>query len=317
MKVIPLGTVSGKPTLNRNVSAMAVVREAEWLLFDCGEGTQIQAMRAGLTTSRLSAIFITHLHGDHFNGLAGLLSTMGLDRRERELSLIGPPGIREYIDSLARLKILFVNYPLDIREFAPGAFTAAGNEAKQETDLETLTAYKGRGFTVSCLPLDHRVFAIGYRVQENERPGRFDVTRARQLGIPEGPMFGRLQSGQTITLADGQTIRPSDVLGASRKGRSVAYCTDTRPCAMARELARDVDLLIHEATFTEALVDQAAEYGHSTAAQAAEAARRSGSRKLMITHFSPRFADPSQLLDEATAIFPETQIAEELKEVEV
>src|ERR1043165_1581426 len=117
MRVIPLGTSSGKPTLRRNVSGLAVVRDGDWVLFDCGEGTQTQIVRAGLSPSRLSAIFITHLHGDHFNGLSGLLSTMGLDRRVRGLTLIGPAGIRDYLDTLARLKILYVNYPLDVREF--------------------------------------------------------------------------------------------------------------------------------------------------------------------------------------------------------
>jgi ribonuclease Z len=132
MKVIPLGTSSGKPTLKRNVSATAVVREGEWLLFDCGEATQMQIQRAGLSPNRLAAIFITHLHGDHFNGLAGLLSTMALDRRERGLTLIGPPGIREYLDTLSRLKIMFVNYPLELREmmaehWAPPVSNAVDN----------------------------------------------------------------------------------------------------------------------------------------------------------------------------------------------
>src|SRR5215210_6349817 len=167
MRVIPLGTSSGKPTLKRNVSAMAVAREGEWLLFDCGEGTQTQVARAGLNPSRLSAIFITHLHGDHFNGLSGLLSTMGLDRRTRELTLVGPHGIREYLDTLARLKILFVNYPLTIKELSSMS--------------ELTPVHDAAGYTVIAYPLDHRIFAIGYRLQERERPGRFNLERARAL----------------------------------------------------------------------------------------------------------------------------------------
>ncbi|HWC78283.1 MAG TPA: MBL fold metallo-hydrolase, partial [Blastocatellia bacterium] len=160
MKVVPLGTSSGKPTLKRNVSATAVVREGEWLLFDCGEGTQMQIQRAGLSPNRLVAIFITHLHGDHFNGLPGFLSTMGLDRRERRLTLIGPPGIREYLDTLARLKVLFVNYPLDVHEISQDSFANAGSDTRSG-DYALKAVYEGADYVVYSKPLDHRIFALG------------------------------------------------------------------------------------------------------------------------------------------------------------
>jgi len=303
MKVIPLGTSSGKPTIKRNVSALAVAREAEWLLFDCGEGAQTQITRAGLSPNRLVAVFITHLHGDHFNGLPGLLSTMGLDRRTRELTLAGPPGVREYLNTLERLRVIFINYPLDLKEL-----TAA---ADSNSVLETAD------YTVTARPLDHRLFALGYRVDERSRPGRFNVARARELGVPEGQLWGQLQSGNDVKLDDGRTIRSSDVLGAQRPGKSVAYCLDTRPCAAAIELARGVDLLIHEATYTEELAAEAREYGHSTAAQAARTAREAGARRLLITHFSTRYPDPAILLEEARAIFPETILAEDLMEIQI
>jgi ribonuclease Z len=303
MRVIPLGTSSGKPTLKRNVSALAVAREGEWLLFDCGEGTQMQIPRAGLNPSRLSAIFITHLHGDHFNGLAGLLSTMGLDRRARELTLVGPHGIREYLDTLARLKILFVNYPLEVREY--------------RSITEPALVYETPDYTVSAYPLDHRIFAIGYRIQERPRAGRFNLEKARALGIPEGPLFGRLQSGSSVQLDDGRIIPPSEVLGPPRAGKAIAYCTDTRPFPGSIELARGVDLLIHEATYTQELTEEAREYGHSTAAQAAGVAQDSGARQLLITHFSTRYPDATVLLEEARAIFPNTIMAHDLMEIEV
>lgn len=303
MRVIPLGTSSGKPTIKRNVSALAVAREAEWLLFDCGEGAQTQITRAGLSPSRLAAVFITHLHGDHFNGLPGLLSTMGLDRRTRELTLAGPPGVREYLNTLERLKVMFITYPLDLKELT----TAAELKAIFET----------ADYTVTARPLDHRLFALGYRVDERARPGRFNVERARELGVPEGQLWGQLQSGNDVKLDDGRTIHSSDVLGVSRPGKSVAYCLDTRPCAASIELARDVDLLIHEATYTEELAAEAREYGHSTAAQAARTARDAGARKLLITHFSTRYPDAAVLLEEARAIFPETILAEDLMEIQV
>jgi ribonuclease Z len=302
MKVISLGTSSGKPTIKRNVSALAVAREAEWLLFDCGEGAQTQITRAGLSPNRLAAIFITHLHGDHFNGLPGLLSTMGLDRRNRELTLAGPPGVREYLNTLERLRVIFITYPLDLKEL-----TAADLKAVLET----------ADYTVTARPLDHRLFALGYRVDERPRPGRFDVERARELGVPEGPLWGRLQAGDDVTLDDGRMIRSLQVLGPPRPGKSVAYCLDTRPCPSSIELARGVDLLIHEATYTEELEAEAREYGHSTAAQAARTARDAGARRLLITHFSTRYPDPAVLLEEARAIFPETILAEDLMEIQV
>lgn len=303
MRVIPLGTSSGKPTLKRNVSALAVAREAEWLLFDCGEGTQMQIARAGLSPSRLSAMFITHLHGDHFNGVPGLLSTMGLDRRTRGLTLIGPRGVREYLDLLQRLRVVFLTYRLELKEF-----TALP---------ESRVVHETAEYTVSAGPLDHRLFALGYRVDERPRPGRFNVARARELNVPEGPLWGRLQSGEDVRLDDGTVIRPSDVLGQPRPGKSVAYCLDTRPCKMSIELARSVDLLVHEATYTEDLSAEAREYGHSTAAQAARTAREAGARRLLLTHFSTRFPDPTPLLEEARAIFPETTAADDLMEIEV
>jgi ribonuclease Z len=303
MRVIPLGTSSGKPTLKRNVSALAVAREAEWLLFDCGEGTQMQIARAGLSPSRLSAVFITHLHGDHFNGLAGLLSTMGLDRRTRDLGLTGPQGIREYLDMLERLRVAFLTYPVELREF--GSLP------------ESTVVYETAEYSVSAVALDHRLFALGYRVDERPRPGRFNVEQARKLGVPEGPLWGRLQSGEDVRLNDNSVVRSSDVMGAARPGKSIAYCLDTRPCPMAVELARDVDLLIHEATYTEEFVSEAQQYGHSTAAQAARTARDAGARRLLITHFSTRFPDPTPLLQEARAIFPDTILAEDLMEIEV
>jgi ribonuclease Z len=289
--------------LKRNVSALAVVRDREWLLFDCGEGAQMQIARAGLSPSRLSAVFITHFHGDHFNGLPGLLSSMGLDRREKPLKLVGPKGLQEYLDALARLNVLYVNYPLELCEMTL-------------RDGPTLV-HKAPEYQVTARALDHRIFALGYRVEENPRPGRFDLDRALELRVPEGPLFGRLQLGENVRLDDGRVIKSADVLGPSRLGQSLAYCLDTRPCDGAIELARNVDLLIHEATYTNQYAAEAGEYGHSTAGQAARTARAAGARKLLLTHFSTRYADPTPLLEEAQEIFAETMLAQDLVEIEV
>lgn len=307
MKIIPLGTSSGKPTLRRNVSALAVVGEGEWWLFDCGEGTQTQIARAGISPQKLAGVFISHLHGDHFNGLAGLLSTMSLDQREKELTLVGPTGIDEYLTLLAKLKICHVNYPLKLREFDAQYFAGRGQEL----------VYESARFTVTTRPLDHRIFALGYRLEEKSKPGRFNLERAKALGIPAGPLYSRLQSGQPVTLEDGRVIHPSEVLGPPRPGRAVSYCLDTRPCANAVKLSENADWVVHEATFTEELIEESNHFGHSTAIQAAETAREAGARRLLITHFSSRFPDARPLLEEARSVFPETYAAEDLLELEL
>jgi ribonuclease Z len=307
MKIIPLGTSSGKPTLRRNVSALAVVGEGEWWLFDCGEGTQTQIARAGISPQKLAGVFISHLHGDHFNGLPGLLSTMSLDQREKELTLVGPTGIDEYLRLLARLNICHINYPLRLREFDAQYF--AGGEQE--------LVYESARFTVTTRPLDHRIFALGYRLEEKTKPGRFNLERAKALGIPPGPLYSRLQSGQSITLEDGRMIHPSEVLGPPRPGKVVSYCLDTRPCANAVKLSENADWLIHEATFTEELIEESNHFGHSTAIQAAEIAIEAKARRLLITHFSSRFPDIRLLLEEARSVFPQTVAAEDLIEVEV
>jgi ribonuclease Z len=307
MKIIPLGTSSGKPTLRRNVSALAVVGEGEWWLFDCGEGTQTQIARAGISPQKLAGVFISHLHGDHFNGLPGLLSTMSLDQREKELTLVGPTGIDEYLRLLARLNICHVNYPLRLREFDEQYFAGGDQEL----------VYESARFTVTTRPLDHRIFALGYRLEEKTKPGRFNLERAKALGVPPGPLYSRLQSGQSITLEDGRMIHPSEVLGPPRPGKVVSYCLDTRPCANAVKLSENADWLIHEATFTEELIEESNHFGHSTAIQAAEIAIEAKARRLLITHFSSRFPDIRLLLEEARSVFPQTIAAEDLIEVEV
>ncbi len=307
MKIIPLGTSSGKPTRHRNVSALAVAGEGEWWLFDCGEGTQMQIARAGLSPQKLAGIFISHLHGDHFNGLPGLLSTMSLDQREKELTLVGPLGIGEYLDLLARLKICYITYPLELREF----------DARYFADREQELVYESEKLTVTTRPLDHRIFALGFRLEEKMKPGKFDVEKARELGIQPGPLYSQLQSGRSITLDDGRVVHPSQVLGPPRPGKVVAHCLDTRPCANAVLLAQNADWLIHEATFTDEFIEESHHFGHSTAVQAAEIARDANARRLLVTHFSSRFPDVRPLLEEARSIFPETYAAEDLMELEV
>ena len=333
MRVITLGTGSGRPTLKRNVSAVAVVWEGEWLLFDCGEATQIQMMKADLSVSRLTAVFITHLHGDHFNGLAGLLSSIGLNGREHQLTIIGPPGIRSYLDLLRELRVLNFNYPYDVKEFPARAFTTVSTapEAQVRTNQGggaidspgvdgqsgLITVFETDRYLVKADPLDHRLYALGYRIEERTKPGRFDVERARALGIPEGPLFGQLQSGKPVTLPNGRLVHPEEVLGPPRPGKKVSYCTDTRPCEGGVKLSRHVDLMIHEATFTDDLREEAREYGHSTSVQAAKVAAEAEPGRLLMTHISARHQDASVLVHEARLYFRNSDVAQDLMVTEV
>jgi ribonuclease Z len=300
LRVVFLGTSSGKPTLQRNVSSVGLVLEGQLVLFDCGEGTQLQMIRAGLRPSRLALVAISHLHGDHLNGLPGFLSTLGMNQHERSVRVLGPRGLRDYVRSLRRLGILVPRFPLSTCEI----------EALGEV-------HQAPQFRVLAAPLDHRIETWGFRFEEHDRPGRFDVEGAEALGVPRGPLFGQLQRGQSVTLADGRVIQSDQVMGPPRPGRTVAYVPDTLPCDGAAWLADGVDLLIHEGTYSHTLLADAQERGHSTVRQAAEMARRAGAKRLIITHISPKHDDPRPLLAEAREVFEPTIIAKDLLSVEV
>jgi ribonuclease Z len=300
LKIIALGTGSGVPTLKRNLACVALVRNGQIFLFDCGEAAQIQMRKARLRFSRVEAIFISHVHGDHLIGLMGMLMSMEMEDRTHPLRLFGPPGIAEYVSTLTRLHQTHINFDVNIRELTESGLVCDEPE-----------------YSVRCAPLDHRVFVLGYAFIEKDRPGEFNVVAAERLGVPAGPLFGKLQRGERVTLSDGTVVEPQQVLGATRRGRKVAYCTDTRPCQNAIELARDADLLIYEGTFDHSLADSAREKGHSTVVAAAETAQAAGARQLLLTHISPRYEDVSILQQQASALFPNVIAAEDLLEVDV
>lgn len=294
-----LGSGASLPTLQRHTTSVAVQRGGDLYLLDCGEGTQLQWRRAGLRYSKLRAICISHLHGDHVNGLVGLLQTLGLNGREQGLELFGPPGLRGLIEAARRHVGLRIGYPLEIREVEGGVLLEHAE------------------YRVECGALDHGPTTLGFRFHELPRPGRFDVEAARRLGVPEGPLFGRLQRGEAVTLDDGTTVKPPQVLGEPRPGSTIVYCVDTRPCDGAVELGRDADLFICDATFTEELTVEARRRGHSTARQAAEMAQRAGARRLLLIHVSARYHDPRALLQEAGAVFSRVEVARDLMEIQV
>jgi ribonuclease Z len=300
MKVIPLGTSSGRPTLSRGLSAVAVQLDGPLVLFDCGEGTQWQLLRAGLRpTSKLEVVCITHLHGDHLTGLPGILGTMTLESRSAPIDLIGPPGLAEYLEQMKRLGLVRPQYALRVKEL-------------QEPGL----CFEGSGYRIHADLLSHRLRAFGFRLEEHDRPGRFDAQKATALGV-QGPERGELIRGKPVTLSDGRVVTPAEVVGPPRRGLRIAYCTDTIPCEGSVRLGRETDLMIHEATFTQEKAEEARERGHSTAAEAALQGKLAGTARLVLTHFSPRYDDLAPLLAEALAVYPRCELAQELTPIEL
>jgi ribonuclease Z len=293
-----LGTSSGVPTRSRNVSSVALnlPQRPEVWLFDCGEATQHQLLRCDVKISQIRRIFVTHLHGDHIFGLMGLLATYGMAGSPSQIDVYGPSGLQEYLKASQKYSYTHFNYPLKIHTIEPGI------------------VYEEAGFTVTCIPLKHKVPAFGYRVTEADRPGRFDIEQAKALDIPSGPVYGQLKNGQTVTLADGRIINGRELCGAQERGRKMVYCTDTVFCENSIQLAQDADLLIHESTFAHEDAEMAFDRLHSTCTMAAQVALSAQVQQLILTHFSPRYAPGNaiglnDLLQTAQAIFPQTQLA--------
>ena len=297
--VIPLGVGSAIPTSDRHLAGTLVRREGRSVLFDCGEGSQLQLVRGGLTRGRLDAICITHLHGDHLYGLPGLVTTLALLERETPLVIVGPEGLADVMRAMPGLKNDWLPFDVEYVELAE--------------DFEHQVVYQDDEVTVEARPIEHRVFCAGFRYQEKTRPGSLDGEAARAAGISEGWQFEALKRREPVTLDDGTVVEPDGLVGPERPGAAFAYVLDTVPCDGGRQLAEDADLLMHEATFTEEHAERAAEVGHSTARQAAEVARDAGAKRLLLTHFSARHQDPAPLVAEARAVFAATEAAVELE----
>ncbi len=311
MQVTFLGTSSGVPTRARNVSAVALrlPQRSELWLFDCGEGTQHQFLRSDLRVSQLRRIFVTHMHGDHVFGLPGLLASLGLAGTCSGIDLYGPDPLRDYLEGVLRTSSTRIGYPLRSHRVKEAA--RSGSLLLDDGDI-----------SVRCTPLTHRVPAYAYRVDQKPRPGRFDVEKARALGIPPGPIYAELKAGRSVSLDDGRIINGASLCGPERPGCSLVYCTDTVFSEAAVELAAGADLLIHESTFAHAEAEMAFARQHSTSTMAAQTALAAGVKQLMLTHLSPRYmpgnpVTPDDLLAEARAIFPATELARDFLSVEL
>jgi ribonuclease Z len=298
MRLTFLGTAAARPTVGRNVTSLLVQREGDTLMFDCGEGTQRQMMRYG-TGFSFSDIFFTHLHADHFLGVIGLLRTLGLQAREEPMDLWTPRGTESILKQAVELGVERVPFEVRINGVEAGEPVARN------------------GYDVVPFRVSHGGKAFGWAIVEHERLGRFNAAKAREMGIPEGPLWGKLHHGHAVEV-DGRTIAPEDVVGDPRPGRKLVISGDTRPCQSTREMAANADLLVHEATFADDEAERAAHTGHSTAREAAEVAAGAGVLRLVLTHFSPRYADDPRMLEkEARAVFPGTVAAHDGMVVEV
>jgi ribonuclease Z len=311
LQVTFLGTSSGVPSRSRNVSSIALrlPQRADLWLFDCGEATQHQFLRSDLRVSQLRRIFITHMHGDHVFGLPGLLASLGMAGTCPGVDLYGPAPLEPFVTSALQHSATRIGYPLRFHPVERAA--AEGTPVLQDGEL-----------TVTCAPLKHRVPAYGYRVQQCERPGRFDIAKARAMGLTPGPEFARLKAGETVTFADGRSVDGRTLCGPSQPGTSLVYCTDTVFSETAVALARGADLLIHEATFSHRDAAMAYQRQHSTSTMAAQTAAEAGVKQLAMTHLSPRYVpgaaeSPDDLLQEARSIFSNTVLAKDFLSLEV
>ena len=301
MKLVILGSGGSWPCRERAPPAAALKLNGDIILFDCAEGTQRQFMFSSLSFMQVKHILLSHLHGDHFLGLPGLIETMGLNDRQNELHVYGPLGTANRLRALFKVGYFMANFPLTFHDLKGG----------DVVELE--------GVRITCAEASHlQVPSLAFAVEENGRPGRFDLEKARALGIPPGRLYNRLQAGETVS-HDGRTFSPDMVLGPPRKGRRVVYTGDTAPSPAILELARGCDLLIHDSTSDAALAEKANKYGHSSNVQAAEAARDAGAVTLVLFHISPRFReeDSPRILEEARKVFPNTILASDLLELEV
>ncbi len=288
----------GVPLLSRHPAAAALMVPfgGEVILFDCAEGTQLQLMRAKISRGAIQKIFITHLHVDHLLGLAGLIPTYSTERRSGELTVYGPEGVAKWLQISLEVMDVKVRFPLTIREL-PATFTG--------TIVET------ERYTITAMPLEHRIPSFGYRWEE--KPVRnVDMAKVRALGIRDGKLIGKIKREGYIEF-EGRRITLEEISHPPKPPRSFVYCGDTRPCENAVQLAQGATVLLHEATFAEEHRDKAREYYHSTAAEAAAVAKAAGVHRLYLTHISARYKRFRTLLKEARAVFPATFIAYELR----
>lgn len=299
LRILFLGTGGSLPTRNRNPSAIMINREGELLLFDCGEGTQQQMMRAKTGMKALTSIFITHFHADHMLGIPGLIQTMSFLGRTEPLRIYGPQWVKEFVKILSELGYYKLRFELEAIELVPGEIVARD------------------GYCIQAIETDHSVPSLGYALLEDSLRGRFNREKAIALGVPPGPLFSKLHSGMDVEV-NGRLIRSEDVVGLIRPGRKIVYTGDTRPCDSILKVSMGADVLIHDSTLASDQEEWAKESKHSTAFEAATLAKEAEVDCLVLTHISSRYTDDaSPLLREAQSVFEKAIVAEDLMEMDI
>jgi ribonuclease Z len=300
IRVVFLGTSGSVPTLKRSLPSVIVQCPRDQWMFDCGENVQHQMMGAKVSFHRKMKIFITHLHGDHVLGLPGLLQTMALMERKEPVEIYGPVGLKDYLVCTKNTLNFGLNYPVEINQILTEGVICDENE-----------------YRVVAIKSNHSIPGFSFKFEEKPRPGKFYPKKAMALGIPTGELWGNLQRGQEITLPNGKVIKPSDVMGPARRGRSIVYTGDTKPFEAFAKFAEDADLVIHDCTFDDSLSEKAGVDGHSTPSQAAAQAKAANAKKLALSHISARYPDATQLLEQAKKVFTNTILAEDYLEFEL
>jgi ribonuclease Z len=295
MRLVFLGTSSGAPTVRRGLSSTALVRGSELLLFDTGEGMQRNFIIAGLGMNRRMKIFITHMHADHCLGLLGLLQTMDLQGRDKCVEIYGEPRLEEFLRENMRIINFGMRFEIMVRKI-----------------VKEGVIVRERDYQISCCEGLHSVPSLAYCLEEFNRPGLFNVGEAKRLGIPEGNLYSTLQRGEDISY-QGRIVKAKDIVGPPRKGRKIGISGDTRPTDKLAKFFNGCDILVYESTYSQDKLEKAIENGHSTATEAAMLAKRSEVDKLILTHFSARYDDTSQLVKEARHIHDKVEAAEDLK----
>jgi len=300
LQVVFLGTAGSIPTTRRGLPAIAVQRKGELILLDCGEGVQRQMIQAGLGFHRKMKVFITHLHGDHVLGLPGLFQTMSMLDRKRKLEIYGPPGTEAFVNAIQQTVQFTLTFPIEVSEIRDAGLVC------EEKEYEVYATWA-----------DHVIPSLAYALNEKPRPGKFYPERAKSLGIPEGPLWSKLQHGSAVKLSNGRVVKPEEVTGPPRPGRKIVYTGDTRPWKALVRFAEGADLLIHDATFDDELWERAREDGHSTPSQAAETAKEARVTRLVLTHISARYKEHGLLLEQARKVFPHVDVAEDFMKIEL
>lgn len=300
LRIVFLGTAAGVPTLERSLPGILVQREGEQLMFDCGEGVQRQMLRVRGNLNRRMKVFITHMHGDHVLGLPGLMQTMALLNREKKLDVYGPPRISDFMRAIRETVPFGLTFQVEIHEIEKAGVVCHEEE-----------------YVVEAVRSKHPVPSFAYAYVEKPRPGRFHPEKAASVGVPEGPLWGRLQRGQDVRMPSGRVVSPEEVMDLPRPGRKIVYTGDTRPFKLLEKFASGADVLIHDSTLDEELAARANEYGHSTPSQAARAAKNAGVKRLVLTHISQRYEDTSRVLKQAKKIFKNTVVAQDFMKLEI